>query len=322
MREALFALVLLRCTEAGGDGRGDAEEKKEREEQEEREQREQRDGQWPHVKGIFAGGFTLILGHTPSYSILLAACMRAVCGGGTGLKDEFMAGSIAGVLASWWGCGFGLEMLANIVVGAMFFLVYKCKLEGEITMLRTVNNLMTAARRGDTELVQELIRAGADLDAKDENGRTALFWACEAGSPIKIMEIMKQLIRAGANLDVQDNNGMTVLMGYAKVSASNLTSAAVGDCYFKSDIIQQLIRAGATTTIRDHHGKTALDYAPESATETKTILRCANAEEKATKAEEERILRREMKGIKRTTIGLSEMKHREVVRHRQEMKQE
>ena len=69
-------------------------------------------------------------------------------------------------------------------------------------------SLLDAARNGDTEAVKALIDAGAGLNAKDEDGWTALIWASEEGHT----EIAKELISAGADVNAQDKDGRTVLM--------------------------------------------------------------------------------------------------------------
>ena len=51
------------------------------------------------------------------------------------------------------------------------------------------------------EIVELLIKAGADKDIQDENGWTALMFAAKKGH-IKIVEL---LIKAKANKDIQGN---------------------------------------------------------------------------------------------------------------------
>ena len=53
---------------------------------------------------------------------------------------------------------------------------------------------MEAARGGHTEVVQILLRAGADVKGRDKNRRTALMWAAEYGHT----EIVEMLKKAGA----------------------------------------------------------------------------------------------------------------------------
>ena len=52
-----------------------------------------------------------------------------------------------------------------------------------------------------------LIDSGADLEAKDQNGWTPLFWAARFG----YTEVVKLLVSKGASKDLKDNNGDTPL---------------------------------------------------------------------------------------------------------------
>ena len=56
--------------------------------------------------------------------------------------------------------------------------------------------LCGAVEHGNAERVRELLSTGADVDAKDKNGRTALIWVTSYGHT----EIAKMLIEAGADL--------------------------------------------------------------------------------------------------------------------------
>ncbi len=68
--------------------------------------------------------------------------------------------------------------------------------------------LMKAAASGWEHIAGELIRAGADLDAVDANGDTALHYSADFGEP----RVMKLLLDAGAKMDLQDKWGQTPLI--------------------------------------------------------------------------------------------------------------
>ena len=55
--------------------------------------------------------------------------------------------------------------------------------------------LMSAARSGQTEIVQVLLQAGADVNHRDSRGYTALRWAAERGNE----EIVRLLLDADAD---------------------------------------------------------------------------------------------------------------------------
>jgi ankyrin repeat protein len=67
--------------------------------------------------------------------------------------------------------------------------------------------LLAAAHKGDAEEVGSLLRAGADVDAKDQEGMTPL--SCTAMYGHK--DIVESLLRAGAEVDARDKEGKTPL---------------------------------------------------------------------------------------------------------------
>lgn len=101
-----------------------------------------------------------------------------------------------------------------------------------------------ALHNKDTEYMNTLIKAGADVNAQNDDGQTALMLG--ARSIIDNAKV-NDLIEAGADINAQDNNGKTALM-YA--------------CNPK--VLNALIDAGADVNARDSEGKMAIDYARES----------------------------------------------------------
>lgn len=63
--------------------------------------------------------------------------------------------------------------------------------------------LLEAARYGETARVAQLINDGTDLDAQDDNGRTALMFASMAGRA----PVVRLLLDAGADRTIKDNSG-------------------------------------------------------------------------------------------------------------------
>ena len=67
---------------------------------------------------------------------------------------------------------------------------------------------MRAAFLGHDRCVEVLLDAGADINAQDEVGRTALMEACVAFKK----DVIRLLISRGADVNLCDNNGCTALM--------------------------------------------------------------------------------------------------------------
>jgi NAD(P)-dependent dehydrogenase (short-subunit alcohol dehydrogenase family) len=102
--------------------------------------------------------------------------------------------------------------------------------------------LQEAVIRGDVQAVQQLIRSGADVNAREPSGGSSpLITAATFGQT----EIAETLIEAGADLDLQNNDGSTAL----------LTAAF----FARTEIVEALLAAGADKDIRNNAGSTALD---------------------------------------------------------------
>ncbi len=121
--------------------------------------------------------------------------------------------------------------------------------------------LMSAAFGGLTDKVRLLLARGADVESRDNQGRTPLMVAYRGDR-----SAVEALIHAGADPNARDETGSTALMAAA---------LSVDD-----DKVQFLIDAGADLNVRDGQGRTALMLADSLGhTRMADIFREAGAEE-------------------------------------------
>ena len=102
--------------------------------------------------------------------------------------------------------------------------------------------LIEAAIRGHDQVVEELMREGAHVNVKDNEQRTALYWASCNGH----CTIVTTLIAAGADISVPDQRGVTPLM-----RASD---------WGRDEVVCELIRVGASVNVvtsQSWYGKVA-----------------------------------------------------------------
>lgn len=68
--------------------------------------------------------------------------------------------------------------------------------------------LLNASGIGDLDGVRLALEKGADVNAKDSLGRTALMLACQQG----LLDVARALVEAGADVNARDAHGRTPLM--------------------------------------------------------------------------------------------------------------
>ena len=112
----------------------------------------------------------------------------------------------------------------------------------EQTQMRNNEALLDAAGKGQLALVEKLLRDGAQVNASDSGGITALHYAAAGGS----LEVVQALLSAGADVNARTKEDVTPLM------------SAVGSPYSKNEVALALINAGADIDIADSNGETAL----------------------------------------------------------------
>lgn len=89
--------------------------------------------------------------------------------------------------------------------------------------------LMQAADKGDLTAVEQLLAAKADVNARDQNGESALIHACR--TPQANPAVIKALLAAGADVNIRSRNDYTAL-GWATARGNNA-------------VVQLLRRSGA-----------------------------------------------------------------------------
>lgn len=160
-----------------------------------------------------------------------------------------------------------------------------------------ITALVEASRRGKThhEIAAALIEAGADMDASDPYGVTPLLFAAISGSP----ETIRLLLKSGANVKARDADGRTALIE-ALTTENDLPPSTIEELIRagsdvnlrvyggltplmiaaagNSQILQAIIQAGADLNARDEGGATALRWAKDSPENSK-ILKDAGAGE-------------------------------------------
>ena len=103
----------------------------------------------------------------------------------------------------------------------------------------------------NADVVRFLIERGADVNAYDRNGTTALMEAAEHGHA----DIVRTLIENGADMNAQNDGGRTALM-IAVTSAS-----FAGPVQGAKDVVRVLIEKRANLNLTDKLQDTALGMA-------------------------------------------------------------
>ena len=107
--------------------------------------------------------------------------------------------------------------------------------------------LFAAVGFGDPAVIEALLKGGANVHEKDNDGMTALHWAVVAHRP----ETARVLLAAGADVNAVDHFGYTPLHYAATIDFGDSSTATA------------LLQAGADPNIKDNKGMTALGHAHE-----------------------------------------------------------
>lgn len=107
-----------------------------------------------------------------------------------------------------------------------------------------VSAIILAANNGHLDIVKYLAEEkNANIEARSNDGKSALMWAARWGHT----EVVKYFLDIGCRIDILDVDGMSALM--------------LGVLAGARDIVELLIKEGADITVENKHGGTALSIA-------------------------------------------------------------
>ena len=119
-------------------------------------------------------------------------------------------------------------------------------------------DIHSAAYLGNTEVINQHVNAGTDLNKKDDYGSTPLNTATVFGKT----DVALIMIEAGADLNSLNNDGSTPLHTAA--------------FFCRTDIVKALLDKGADKNIRNNYGSTALESVAGPFDEVKAIYEQIN----------------------------------------------
>ena len=108
------------------------------------------------------------------------------------------------------------------------------------------NGFLYAINKGDENIVQILIEAGANVNIQNKDGWAPLFFAVDKGYE----NIVNILLSKGADVNIQNFNGSTPLFYAVDIGYEN--------------IVKKLLSKGADINIQDVNGYTPLFFAVEN----------------------------------------------------------
>jgi ankyrin repeat protein len=106
------------------------------------------------------------------------------------------------------------------------------------------DDFLLLCEKGTYDQVATALKAGADVNARNENGQTALM---RAAWHKKNFEMVSLLLKNGADVNAKNNDGDTALM-----------RAADND---NPEVVSLLLKNGANARVKNKEGKRAIDYA-------------------------------------------------------------
>jgi len=137
------------------------------------------------------------------------------------------------------------------------------------------DNLVAAARDGQTKIVRSLLDKGADVNAKNNVGSSALTMAAIGGHE----DVLRELLKHGANVQAQNRDGVNALYGacqggHAAIvnellkhdidvnaqTCSGATALIIAVINKHMEIVRVLLEHGADTQKKTQEGATVLSH--------------------------------------------------------------
>ncbi|MEO0202771.1 MAG: ankyrin repeat domain-containing protein [candidate division WOR-3 bacterium] len=137
------------------------------------------------------------------------------------------------------GVRFPLGALKNLI---FLIFLFSCN---QVYKSEYSQKLLESVSRGELSKTKDFINKGADINIKNNNGKTPLHIAVEN----EYEDIVKLLLEKNVDVNIKDNEGNTPL--HKAVKNGN---------YF---IIKELLKFGADKNIKNNEGKTPFDLAKE-----------------------------------------------------------
>jgi len=141
-----------------------------------------------------------------------------------------------------------MKLIRNIIlvtIASFLTMIPVYKVNAAAAPALSLNDcLLDACKDGkDAKVVQDIIKKGVNINAKDNCGYTPLYYACWHGHT----EVVKELILAGADVSAKNRLGDTLLH--------------TACWYGYVDIINMLIAAGADVCAGNYRNATPLHFA-------------------------------------------------------------
>ena len=101
----------------------------------------------------------------------------------------------------------GMTALQHVVMSMHVGIAHSNMIHEVQPKSNITKSIIRIVARAFWEMFWELLKAGADVNARDNKGWTALHYATESNQA----EVIKELLKAGADVKAKDNKGWTAL---------------------------------------------------------------------------------------------------------------